>query len=222
MLQHYGNSRFAFNGNMPQPPALGAGLYDKYFQGLHPGIDLGVHDADLIIPVYAGIADSLRPQVVEIIRGSYSPVGVRVKVGPYFIYYGHLRDDGALPSEGTVLTADSQIGNIANRRDILDFNRTYPGKALGFQDAPHLHLEIRHRVEGRVAILNPLLFLEDAVRETLTPKQPNDQQRARYKQSFYFEPGNAPIWTDWSDPFTQPIIRMSQPLIGPRSKLGNG
>lgn len=222
MLQHYGNTRFAFNGNKPQPPALGAGPYDGVFQGLHPGIDLGTHDADLIVPVYAGIAESLRPQVVTIIRDAYGPIGVRVKVGPYFIIYGHLRDDEDLPDEGTMLTAESQIGNIATRQDILDFNRTHPRRILGFQDAPHLHLEIRYPALGQTAILNPLLFLTDAVRETLTPKQPSEQQKAQYKQRFYFEPGNEPIWTTWNDPFTQPVIRLGGAIMGPRASLGNG
>lgn len=220
VLQHFGNTRFAFNRGFQTPPPPGKGLYDRFFQGLHPGIDFGNRDNDQLIPVVSGISGQHIPKVVRIIRDSYRPVGVRVKAGPYDIIYGHLRDDEDLVPDGTILTADSLIGNIATRADIAAFDAAHPENPLGF--APHLHFEIRFAFGSETTILNPLLFFPHSVRETVAHHPPSAQEMFAYQQHFYIEPTKSPSWTKWGDPFAQPVIRKDQSLIGPRSGLGNG
>ena len=214
VLQHFGNSRYAFM----------SGVYDTFFQGLHSGIDLGNRDKDEVIPVVSGIADQHVAKVADIIRTSYGPVGVRVKAGPYTIIYGHLRDDEHLAAVGTILGKNSLIGNIATREDIANFDATHPpARHLGF--APHLHLEIRFQFMHETVILNPLLFFTDPVRETFVHKQPTEQEKIGYSQHFYIETNLAPVWTIWGEPFSQPVIRFQvheKLLIGPRARLGSG
>jgi hypothetical protein len=206
MLQYFGNTRFAFS----------SGIYDKFFQGLHPGLDLGSKDKDKLIAVFPGVGGTVPAKVIAPPTDSYFPRGVKVQVGDYVIIYGHLRAEPELVPVGTVLTPDTPIGHIATREDIAAFDAAHPERPLGFW--PHLHLEIRFRFDNQTVILNPLLFFPNAIRERYAKIPPSEQDLIRYKDQFQ----TAPDWNLWGDPFTQPVIRFGKELIGPRAALVRG
>lgn len=199
-LQLYGNTREAFESCR----------YRKVFQGLHPGLDLGVRGPAKdtgTIEVRAGVAG----EVEKILRDVYTPVGVIIAAGPYKIIYGHLSPDGLKVSPGQKVGPETPLGHIANQAEIDAFNATGPKHKLFFW--PHLHLEIRyvHPSRSVTRVLNPLIFFSGTFRSLLTKGVKPDH--------FFVQEG---AWTEWDKPMRQPLIRVGDhPPLGPLSVLAS-
>ena len=170
-VQHFGNTRFAFDN--------GASMY-AFAQGLHSGIDFG---NDKAIPVFAGVHGKLTKP-----GGAYAPRRADVAVGNYLIIYGHL-DKNVAPEVpvGAEVKPDTIVGVIATS---------------GISFGPHLHLEIRYPAPTFHLILNPWMFMSEALSAPLLKRN----------ASFY----NSREWSKWQSPLDQPVIQMTKPRLVPR------
>lgn len=152
--------------------------YHGYSQGLHGGLDFG-HPGG--IPIFAGVNGTFD------YSGSgraFSPNRVDVVVGDYLIIYGHVAKPISLP-RGTPVTPDTIVGE-------MDFG------------SKHMHLEIRYLNERY--ILNPLLFMTEAMRTELISLFPPEGDFRFYSSA---------RWQDWLTPLDQPTIVRGGPVIGP-------
>ncbi len=123
------------------------------------------------------------------ITNYYAPNGLFVNVGPYTIIYGHI-DNPRSFNKGDAIGVDTVMGDI-----------TFGG----WSSTNHLHLEVRYR---GAYLVNPLLLMAPEVREAVMARfKP-------YTQYFYSDS----TWDQWITPLDQPIIRLSDPVIGPNSR----
>jgi hypothetical protein len=156
--------------------------YHRYSQGLHGGLDFG-HPGG--VPIFAGVSGTFEYGGSQ---RAFPPNRVDIKVGDYTIIYGHVAKPLQL-SPGTPVTPDTVVGE-------MDFG------------AKHMHLEIRY--DKQLLILNPLRYLQDAMREALIDKfPPVDQYR------FY----SSARWNRWLTPLDQPVIVRGGPVIGPTANI---
>lgn len=152
--------------------------YNGYSQGLHGGLDFG-HPGG--IPVYAGVNGIWDG------RGSaFGPNRVDVVIGDYRIIYGHVAKPANIP-RGTPVNPNTIVGEI-------DFGQR------------HMHLEIRYQNQNY--ILNPFIFMSQAMRDALITKFPPEGDYAFY---------SSPRWQQWLTPFDQPTIIRGGPVIGPKA-----
>ncbi|NDJ85820.1 MAG: M23 family metallopeptidase [Chloroflexi bacterium] len=153
--------------------------YDGYSQGLHGGVDFG-HPGG--VPIFAGVRGTFDYSGSE---RAFGPNRVDIMVGNYRIIYGHVARPISLP-RGTTVTPDTVIAEMDSGR-------------------AHMHLEIRYEEDY---IVNPLLFMNDDMREALISRFP---PQGIY--DFYTRPN----WQDWATPLDQPTIIRGGPVIGPRA-----
>lgn len=197
-LQYFGSTTFALalaEGKINGAPRTSY----AYAQGFHAGFDYGnayywgTGTGD-DTRVFAGVHGTIK----EIARDAryYRPMYVRIITGEYTIIYGHMTRIEHDLKVGQSVTPDTQLGEIKYHRNA------------------HLHLEVRYgmehyeqlRAEGNwfksasdVQILNPLLFMTDAVREqTLKLQKPKLIKR-----------------DGWDSPTDQPIIRWNGAWAAP-------
>src|SRR5690606_27639095 len=104
--------------------------------------------------------------------GAYAPRRADVAVGDYLIIYGHL-DKNVAPEVpvGSEVKPDTIVGVIATS---------------GINFGPHLHLEIRYPAPTFHLILNPWLFMPEALCAPLLKRN----------TSFY----NSREWSRWQSP----------------------
>jgi hypothetical protein len=116
---------------------------------------------------------------------AFPPNRVDVLVGKYRIIYGHLAKPNRTLQRGATVMPTTQLGEI-------DFKEQ------------HVHIEIRMGIY----ILNPLLFMSDAlVNQLVTRFPPAGDTR------FY----SSPTFKQWQTPLDQPVIRLAGPIIGPKA-----
>ncbi len=99
-------------------------------------------------------------------------------------------------------------GHMTNVPNLKKGQRVVPDTVVGYVDAGgqnHLHLEVRYKLWW---ILNPLLVMTPAVRDQILSRYTD------YTSHFYRDA----TWSQWQDPFDQPVLRLSGPLIGPCSR----
>lgn len=137
--QYYGNTQFAFE----QGTNWG---YDKYFQGLHSGLDFG--NSNSAVNVYAGVEGTF-----EKYFNAPGPNAIFVKVGDYTIIYGHLINPATF-TPGATITPDTLLG------------QTEPNQLK------HLHMEIRYKDKW---IVNPLLLIPPDLRDAFMNKTRSNQ-----------------------------------------------
>lgn len=153
--------------------------YDGFSQGLHSGFDFGngTNNYHGAIPVYAGVSGTF-------VRNNR--YGVAVQSGEYLVIYQHVSE------------TNSYVKN----------NQVWPHTQIGILDPSygtnrHLHLEVRYK--GERYIINPLLLMPEAMRNSLLTNF------TRYDMS------SANGWSKWQTPLDQPIIVLGGPVIGPRA-----
>jgi hypothetical protein len=99
-------------------------------------------------------------------------------------------------------------GHLTNVPDLQKGQRVTPDMIVGYVDAGgqnHLHFEVRYKSWW---ILNPLLVMTPAVRDLILNRYTD------YPRHFYRDA----TWSQWQDPFDQPVLRLSGTLIGPHSR----
>ncbi len=107
--------------------------------------------------------------------------GIAVRAGDYVLIYQHLYKNTTYVAGGAV-TPDTVMGEMT-------------------QTDVHLHFEIRYSAEKW--IINPLLMMSEAMRNSLMQKFPTFTR--------HFQP-----YPQWQTPMEQPIIVRGGPVIGPR------
>lgn len=158
--------------------ASGARSY-AYAQGLHGGVDFG--NSQEAVPVVAGLNGVFIKRETRYTL----PNGMWVKAGDYTVIFGHLANPAPL-APGAAITPETVLGTLE----------------LGGQN--HVHVEIRYRERW---IVNPLLFMPPALRESLIAKFPPGPR--------YFYRDEA--WNRWVTPLDQPVLILAGPLIGPHA-----
>lgn len=99
-------------------------------------------------------------------------------------------------------------GHLTNVPDLQKGQRVTPDMIIGYVDAGgqnHLHFEVRYKSWW---ILNPLLVMTPEARNPILSRY------ADYARHFYRDS----TWSQWLDPFDQPVLRLGGPLIGPHSR----
>jgi hypothetical protein len=137
--QYYGNNVFAYNLWRE-----GKQWY-KYAQGLHAGLDFG-NSGTRGVQIYAGLEGTFFKHDTSY----YRPNALWVKVGDYFVIYGHLTRPSAF-AVGQPVGVDTVMGEIE------------------FGGQQHLHLEVRYKERW---IVNPLLLMPEEMRSTIFAKFP--------------------------------------------------
>lgn len=99
-------------------------------------------------------------------------------------------------------------GHLTNVPDLQKGQWITPDTIVGYVDAGgqnHLHFEVRYQSWW---IVNPLLVMTPDARDPLLSRYSD------YASHFYRDA----TWSQWVDPFDQPVLRLSGPLIGPHSR----
>lgn len=129
------------------------------------------------IPVYAGIDCTFVKE---------DRYGIFAKTGLYTIIYQHLTNTPTF-QVGQQISVNTKLGELDSSSSRLR----------------HLHFEIRYKGAW---IVNPLLFMSDAMVNQITNK-------FTPSKSMYFYKSGA--WNKWQTPMDQPVIKLGGPVIGP-------
>jgi hypothetical protein len=191
-LQYFGNIMFAIRNGR----AYG---YDRYSQGLHGGIDFGNNTVP--VPIYAG----LEAEYWKTEYPSKNNARIFLRRDDYIIIYQHITK-----------AKNFTKGQLINPDTALAFTEHH-----SIQDGwDHLHLEVRFMQEW---IVNPLLLfapeLTSKILSNFNPKKKNRDYKTDFPKSYLNFFYKTDTWTKWTEPYDQPMIKLGDPVIGPKAEL---